>query len=106
MKRVPVDTIYAYFGSVPDPRLDRTKRYSLKDIIVVAVCAVICGADGWVGVEEFGKSKIDWFRRFLDLPNGIPSHDTFGRVFSLLGRDSSPGPVGIESRRCPLQDRQ
>jgi len=84
MKRVPVDTIYAYFGSVPDPRLDRTKRYSLKDIIVVAVCAVICGADGWVGVEEFGKSKIDWFRRFLDLPNGIPSHDTFGRVFSLL----------------------
>jgi len=84
MKRVPVDTIYAYFGSVPDPRIDRTKRHSLKDIIVIAICAVICGADGWVAVEEFGKSKIDWFRRFLDLPNGIPSHDTFGRVFSLL----------------------
>jgi predicted transposase YbfD/YdcC len=91
MKRVPVDTIYAYFGQIPDPLLDRTKRHSLKDIIVIAICAVICGADGWVAVEEFGKSKIDWFRRFLDLPNRIPSHDTFGRVFSLLDSEQFMG---------------
>ena len=84
MKKVPVETIFEYFGCLPDPRIDRTKRHSLRDILVVSICAVICGADGWVAVEEFGKSKTDWFKKFLDLPNGIPSHDTFGRVFALL----------------------
>jgi len=56
----------------------------LPDIIVITLCGVICGADNWVEIEEFGKAKEDWFRRFLKLPNGIPSHDTFGRVFGLL----------------------
>jgi predicted transposase YbfD/YdcC len=56
----------------------------LLDIIVITLCAVICGADNWVEIEEFGKAKEEWFRRFLKLPHGIPSHDTFGRVFSLL----------------------
>jgi predicted transposase YbfD/YdcC len=56
----------------------------LLDIITIALCAVICGADGWVEVEEFGKAKLDWLRTFLDLPHGIPSHDTFGRVFAAL----------------------
>ncbi len=87
MKKVPVHTIFEYFGSMPDPRIDRTKDHKLLDIIVVAICAVICGADGWVGVEEFGKSKLDWFKQFLDLRHGIPSHDTFGRVFSRLDRE-------------------
>ena len=56
------------------------KRHQLLDIITIAICAVICGADSWVHVEMFGKSKEEWFRTFLELGNGIPSHDTFGDV--------------------------
>ena len=56
----------------------------LGDIIAVAICAVIAGADGWVDIETIGNAKIDWFETFLELPNGIPSHDTFGRVFSII----------------------
>ncbi len=72
------------FGELKDPRMDRTKKHGLSDIMTIAICAVICGADGWAQVEEFGYCKEKWFKTFLDLPNGIPSHDTFGRVFSLL----------------------
>ena len=64
--------------------MDRTKRHDLIDVVTIAICAVICGADSWVDVELFGKSKKDWLTSFLDIPNGIPSHDTFGRVFALL----------------------
>ena len=80
----PAITISEHFADLEDPRIDRTKLHQLLDIIVIAVCAVICGADTWVAVEEFGNAKIGWFRTFLELPNGIPSHDTFGRVFALL----------------------
>lgn len=73
-----------YFGQLPDPRAKPAKRHELLDIIIIAVCGVICGADSWVDIEEFGKAKLEWFRSFLDLPNGIPSHDTFGRVFARL----------------------
>ena len=73
-----------HLKSVPDPRIDRQKRHKLEDILAIAVCAIICGADDWVSVEEFGNAKKKWFKTFLDLPNGIPSHDTFGRVFSLI----------------------
>lgn len=72
------------FAEVEDPRVERTKQHRLVDIIIIAVCAVICGADGWVAIEEFGKTKQAWLQTFLALPNGIPSHDTFGRVFALL----------------------
>jgi len=72
------------FGRIEDPRLDRQKKHKLLDIITIAVCGAIAGADGWVAIEVFGKSKEAWLRTFLDLENGIPSHDTFGRVFSLL----------------------
>lgn len=71
-------------GQVEDPRVNRTKRHSLTDILFVTICAVICGADGWTEVELFGKTKLDWLRRFVPLANGVPSHDTFGRVFSRL----------------------
>jgi predicted transposase YbfD/YdcC len=64
--------------------MDRTKLHSLSDILVITICAVICGADEWTEIELFGKSKRKWFKTFLTLPNGIPSHDTFGRVFSRL----------------------
>jgi predicted transposase YbfD/YdcC len=63
--------------------MERTKRHLLIDMAAIALCAAICGAEGWADVERFGKKK-EWFARFLDLPNGIPSHDTFGRVFARL----------------------
>jgi len=70
------------FAQVADPRVERTKRHRLRDIIILAICGVICGAEGWVEIEEFGKAKEAWFTKLLNLPNGIPSHDTFGRVFA------------------------
>ena len=73
-----------FFDELEDPRMDRTKLHSLSDILVITICAVICGADEWTEIELFGKSKRKWFATFLALPNGIPSHDTFGRVFSRL----------------------
>lgn len=79
--------IKEYFADIEDPRVDRTKQHELLDIIFITLCAVICGADHWVEVEEFGKSQLDWLKRFLALPNGIPSHDTFGRVFSRLSTE-------------------
>jgi predicted transposase YbfD/YdcC len=77
-------TLQEHFASLEDPRVERTKHHQLLAIITIALCAVICGADTWVDVEEFGKAKRAWFETFLDLPNGIPSHDTFGRVFARL----------------------
>ncbi len=71
-------------GRVPDPRVKRTQRHELMDILVIALCATIGGADDWVSVVQFGKAKKDWFSTFLKLPNGIASHDTFGRVFQIL----------------------
>jgi predicted transposase YbfD/YdcC len=72
------------FALLPDPRVDRTKRHLLLDIIVIAVCAVICGADTSVDIEEYGRAKYAWLKRLLPLPHGIPSHDTFGRVLARL----------------------
>lgn len=83
----PSVSISDHFAGLEDPRIDRTKLHKLFDIIVVAICAVICGADAWVEIEEFGNAKLAWFRTFLELPNGIPSHDTFGRLFALLDPD-------------------
>lgn len=76
------DRLYDAFSNVPDPRVARTREHPLIDIIAVAICAVICGADSWVAVETFGKAKHAWLEQYLGLPNGIPSHDTFGRVFA------------------------
>lgn len=73
-----------FFDELEDPRMNRTKRHSLSDILVITICAVICGADEWTEIELFGKLKHKWLKTFLELPHGIPSHDTFGRVFSLL----------------------
>src|SRR4051794_11093567 len=73
-----------FFANLTDPRLDRRKRHHLLDILILAVCATLGNADGWADIERFGNAKLDFFRSFLELPNGIPSHDTFGRVFSLL----------------------
>jgi len=72
-----------FFNDLPDPR-GVNKIHKLHDLIVIAVMAVICGADGWAEVALFGRCKRKWLATFLELPGGIPSHDTFGRVFSLL----------------------
>lgn len=79
-----IGSIARHFSKVKDPRIDRTKRHRLLDILIIAICGVICGADSWVDIELFGKTKIEWLKTFLKLPNGIPSHDTFGRVFAAL----------------------
>ncbi len=84
MSKTPIGTIGEHFAKVSDPRIERTKRHKLLDIICIAICAVICGADNWVEVENFGQQKLSWLQTFLELPNGIPSHDTFGRVFALV----------------------
>ena len=84
MPKKPLEAIEEHFSKVTDPRKDRTKDHKLIDIIAIAICAVICGAEGWVDMKLYGKSKEPWLRTFLELPNGIPSHDTFGRVFSLI----------------------
>ena len=84
MTRSPIADIRVHFGTIDDPRLDRTKLHLLIDILVIAICAVVCGAEDWVEVEAFGKAKEKWLKKYLELPNGIPSHDTFGRVFARL----------------------
>ena len=76
-----------HFDGLSDPRVERGREHPLLSIVGVALCAILGGADDWVAVERFGNAKIDWFRRFLDLPSGVPSHDTFGRVFARLDPD-------------------
>jgi predicted transposase YbfD/YdcC len=87
MEQKPIASIRQHFAGLDDPRVDRTKEHLLIDILVITICAVICGAETWVDVEAFGNAKYQWFKQFLTLTNGIPSHDTFGRVFSLLDAD-------------------
>jgi len=77
-------SIADHFGGLEDPRRAQGTRHQLLDIILIAICAVICGADGWEDVQAFGEAKEHWLRSFLELPHGIPSHDTFGRVFARL----------------------
>src|SRR5438067_1838630 len=76
-----------YFADLPDPRVDRTRWHRLDDSLVIALCAVVCGADSFEEIERFGKARHDWLKRFLALPRGIPSHDTFNRVLAALDRD-------------------
>ena len=84
MKLEPKLTITEHFKDVDDPRVERTKAHQLIDIITIAICAVICGADGWTDIESYGRAKYKWLKKFLELPNGIPSHDTFRRVFARI----------------------
>ena len=77
-------SVLGHFSVLEDPRVERTRRHSLNDIFVIAICGFVCGVDNWVELEFFGECKKEWFRTFLELPNGIPSHGTFGRVFAAL----------------------
>jgi len=76
--------LHTHFKCLKDPRIDRNKQHSLQDILSLVVIGIICGADSWDAIEEFGKAKKEFLSTFLSLPNGIPSHDTINRVFSLI----------------------
>jgi predicted transposase YbfD/YdcC len=80
----PSPSLMNYLDEIPDPRVERTQRHELLDILAIALCAVIAGADHWTEVVEFGQAKKSWLGSFLKLANGIPSHDTFARVFRLI----------------------
>jgi len=84
MDQQPFASLETCFGDLPDPRVQGRCDHKLIDIVLIAVCAVLCGAESWSEVEEFGQSKSSWLKQYLDLPAGIPSHDTFSRVFRLL----------------------
>jgi predicted transposase YbfD/YdcC len=77
-------SLIAHFAPMRDPRIDRRKDHDLIDILVIAVCCLLCGGEGFNDMEDFGEAKYDWFKTFLGLRNGIPSHDTFNRVFAAL----------------------
>lgn len=79
-----VGALVDHFAELEDPRVERTKRHPLLSIVALALCGVIVGAESWDEIEEFGKAKAAWFGQVLDLPHGIPSHDTFNRVFAAL----------------------
>jgi len=83
MTEKPTGGLLDHFSGIEDPRADNS-QHLLVEIMTIAICAAICGANNWVEVELFGQAKQDWFATFLELPNGIPSHDTFGRVFALI----------------------
>jgi predicted transposase YbfD/YdcC len=81
----PADrTLLTHLATLTDPRVERTKLHPLENILTIAICAVICGAESWDDIAAFGEARADWFGTFLDLSHGIPSHDTFNRVFAAL----------------------
>jgi len=82
-----VETISTCFADLEDPRVQASCDHLLSDIIAITILAVTCGADDWTDLETFGQLRRDWLKTFLELPNGIPSHDTFQRVFGLLNRN-------------------
>jgi predicted transposase YbfD/YdcC len=84
METKPSAALLEHFASLPDPRIARHRWHKLSDIVLIAVCAVLCGAESYPAIEDFGQEREEWLRQFLELPEGIPSHDTFNRVLRLL----------------------
>src|ERR1700694_5710861 len=84
MEKKPSAALLEHLPIPPDPRLERRRRHKLSDILVIAVCAVLCGAESFPAIEDFGREREEWLKHFLELPEGIPSHDTFNRVLRLL----------------------
>ena len=98
----PGVSIAVHFAELRDPRLKRTRAHVLMTILVIAICASVAGANDGVAVAEFGRSKQAWFATFLALPNGIPSHDTFWRVFRALAPSSSKLLSELDPSTSPL----
>ena len=88
MMSLPNTSIHEYFKDLPDPRKDCRTRHLLMDILSIVLCAMVGGAETFNDIELFARSKEEWLRGFLPLPNGIPSHDTFNRVFSMLSPEA------------------
>src|SRR6185437_2204782 len=80
----PKKSLVEYFATISDPRVNRTKEHRLVDVLIIGVCTLLCSGETFNDMEDFGNAKLEWFKTFLELPNGIPSHDTFNRVFSAL----------------------
>lgn len=81
MSAIPSASFFSHFAKIEEPRMQRTQLHKLGDILFIAICATLSGANAFTAMEEFGRSKIEWLKKFLELPNGIPSHDTFRNVF-------------------------
>ena len=77
-------SILEHFATLPDPRREQGRIHQLDEIVFMAICAVLCGADRWEEIADYARSKLDWLETVLTLPGGVPSHDTFRRVFCLL----------------------
>ena len=106
MPAIPISSIEAPFGSLADPRRDDSRtQHELLDIIAITICAVICGADGWVAVDASGRAKYKWLATFLELPQGIPPHDTFGRVFAAINSGQFEGCFTALPRSRPQSPR-
>jgi hypothetical protein len=84
MQNHPEPSLIEHFKTLPDPRVNRTKEHELVDVLTIGVCTLLCAGEPFNDMEDFGLAKEDWFRTFLSLRNGIPSHDTFNRVFAAL----------------------
>ena len=100
-------SIIECFGDISDPRRNNAnKQHELIDVLVIALCGMLSAADDWVSIAQYGKSKEDWFSQFLELPNGIPSHDTFNRIFAAIDPDQFMGCFlrWIDSIRTTLND--
>ena len=91
--------ILAYFEDLPDPRINRTRLHPLNGLLGIALCAVLCGADTFVEIEAYGHAKHAWLAQWLDLPHGIPSHDTFARVFARLEPDAFARCLAVLTRQ-------
>ena len=107
MENQPVGSIAKHFGGLPDPRTGNAKAHIFLEILIIAILAVICGADGWSDVELFGKNKKVWLKTFLELPKGIPSRDTFGRSLlrSSLKNSRSASWIGYRRLKNSQQDK-
>ena len=100
-------SVLSHFQHLQDPRVERTKDHNLVAIVTIAILAVLSGANGFVAIQTYGKAKQAWLETFLDLPHGIPSHDTFGRVFAVLDpielQNSFLGWIGSITEKLGLE---
>src|SRR5512143_2039084 len=94
----PELSLTSHFAELTDPRIDRSRLHELLDIVTIAICAVVAGADSWEHIEQFARAKHDWLKTFLALPNGVPSHDTFARVFARC--QVTPTSTRLSDTKC------
>ena len=97
----PMRALAEHLARLEDPRVERSRVQTLLAVLTMAICGVICGAESGVEIAEFGRTTADWFATFRDLPQGMPAHDTFGRVFARLDARQFAVPPGCGRwRRC------